>query len=121
MHEMSIAVPLVQQLQAIVREHQADRVEAISVSAGEMRQVVPELLVSAFEMASKGTCAEDAKLEVTIVPINARCRVCGTEFGAAIDEFACPRCNQADVEIIEGNEIIIQSVSLTQSDAPSED
>ena len=116
MHEMSIAIPLVQQLEALAREHDAVRVETVSLAAGQMQHIVPELLVHAFAAAAEGTCVEGAELQVTPVAIKVRCRACGHEFGTDIDCFACPQCNQADVEIVEGNEITLMSVTLEQAD-----
>jgi len=116
MHEMSIAVPLVQQLEALARKHNAVRVEAVSLAAGQMQHVVPELLVDAVAAAAEGTCVEGAEVQITPVPIKARCRACESEFSADIDCFACPQCNQADVEIVEGNEITLMSVTFEQAD-----
>ena len=116
MHEMSIAIPLVKQLEAVAAEHGAARVEAVGVAAGQMRQVVPEMLVSAFEVAAADTCVEGAMLEVTIVPPVAQCRHCQLRFDASIDSVLCPGCNQADVNIVEGNEITLMSVTLEKPD-----
>ena len=116
MHEMSIAVPLVQQLEALAREHHAVRVESVSLAAGQMQHLVPELLVDAFAAAAEGTCAQGADLQITRVAIKVRCRACRAEFGADIDCFACPQCNQADVEIIEGDEITLMRVTFEKAD-----
>lgn len=115
MHEMSIAIPLVHQLQQLAAEHGADRVETLTVTAGAMRHIVPELLVDAFASAAEGTCAEGAVLEVAIEPVVAQCRSCDTRYDATIDSFECPKCNQADVEIVEGNTIILKSVTFEQA------
>ena len=116
MHEMSIAIPLVEQLQALAAEHNAARVEALTVTAGVMRQVVPEALVVAFEIAAAETCAAGATLTVEILPLAARCRQCGRRFEPSIDSFVCDRCNQADVEIIDGNDVVLTSVTFQQAD-----
>ncbi len=115
MHEMSIAIPLVHQLQQLAAEHDAEQVESLTVSAGEMRMIVPEMLVAAFESAAEGTCAEGAELIVTLIPIKARCRACEHEFATDIDCYECPECNQADVDVIEGNDIVLSSVTFRQT------
>ena len=108
-------MPLVGQLEQLAAEHEADRVESLTVSAGEMRMVVPEMLVAAFEAAAEGTCAEGAELIVELIPIKARCRACEHEFATDIDCYACPKCNQADVDVIEGNDIVLSSVTFRQA------
>jgi hydrogenase nickel incorporation protein HypA/HybF len=116
MHEMSIAMPLVGQLEQLAAEHQVERVESLTVSAGVLRMIVPEMLVAAFEAAAEGTCAEGAELIVELVPVKARCRACDSEFATDIDCYECPACNQADVDVVEGNDIVLSSVTFRQTD-----
>lgn len=110
MHEMSIAVELMGQLEALAAEHCLSRVNALTVRAGAMRGVVPEALDLAFAEVTHGTVAQGAKLTLEITPAKACCRVCGERFTPTVDSFLCPQCNQADVEIIEGNEILLLSL-----------
>ena len=102
---------LVKQVEAVAAENGMVRVEEVFVTAGALRGIVPEALEMAFEAASAGTRAEGARLELKTVQPRARCRRCGQEFGIEIDNFLCPGCNHADVELIEGNEIILATVT----------
>ncbi|MFW6163985.1 MAG: hydrogenase maturation nickel metallochaperone HypA [Planctomycetota bacterium] len=111
---MSIALALVEQLESVAAEHQAERIVAVSVRAGVLRQIVPEALEMAFETAAEGTCAEGATLELEIAPAIARCRRCGHRFQPELDSFLCPRCEQADVEIVEGEDIVLTSITAEQ-------
>lgn len=120
MHEMSIALALVEQLESLAAEHHAERITTVSVRAGVLRQIVPEALEVAFETAAEGTRAEGAALELEIAPVVARCRGCGHRFQPALDSFLCPRCGQADVAIAEGDDILLTSITAEQPDgAPS--
>ncbi|MBN1553117.1 MAG: hydrogenase maturation nickel metallochaperone HypA [Phycisphaerae bacterium] len=110
MHEMSIAVELIRRLEELAVEHGLLRVEAFTVRAGVLRGIVPEALDMAFEEAARGTVAEGAKLTLEITPARARCRLCNEPFAPTVDSYLCPRCNQADVEIVEGNEILLLSL-----------
>lgn len=119
MHEMSIAVELLQQLEAVAAEHGVQRIESFTVAAGAMRGVVPEALDIAFESVADGTAAQGADLKLEIVSALARCRQCGCEFEPGIDSYLCLRCNQADVEIVRGNEIVLMSVTGQQGNEGS--
>jgi hydrogenase nickel incorporation protein HypA/HybF len=110
MHEMMIATELLRQLKALADEHGLARITHVAVAAGEMRGVVPEALDMAFSEASRGTVADGATLELTIVPTKARCRQCGQAFQPTVDSFLCPACEHADVEFIEGNDIVLSSI-----------
>ncbi len=119
MHEMSIVVELLDQLEAVAAENGVLRVEAFTVQAGVLRGVVPEALEIAFESASGGTVAEGAELTLEILPALARCRQCGLEFEPGTDSYLCPGCNQADVDIVSGNEILLASVTGQQKNKES--
>jgi hydrogenase nickel incorporation protein HypA/HybF len=116
MHEMSIAVELIARLEELAAEHRLVRVNAFTVRAGALRGIVPEALDMAFTEASRGTVAQDAELKLEITPAKARCRVCNERFVPTIDSFLCPVCNQADVEILEGNEILLLSIDGASAD-----
>ena len=114
MHEMSIATALVDQVLAVGRENDAVRVVEVEVELGEMQQVAPEAREVAFAAVTSGTMAEGATLTLNEKAIRARCRKCGGEFSAQVDMYACPQCQLADVEIIEGDDILLRSVVCDQ-------
>jgi len=118
MHEMSIAVALVEQLEALAAEHGASRIEEVHLRAGAMRGIVPEALELAFEVAAEGSVAEGGRIVLEVVQPVARCRVCGARFEPQIDSFLCRECGEADVELIAGNDILITSVVAQQEDEP---
>jgi len=119
MHEMSIATELLRQVLEAAAEHGAGCVEKVVVRCGVLRQVVPEALDAAFTAAARGTTAEDATLEMEEEPAEARCRRCGESFRCRVDNYLCPTCNQADVEIVRGNQILLMSVVCRELDGAS--
>ncbi len=120
MHEMSIAVDLLKNVLSAVAEHGGGRIEKIEVTTGAFRQVVPEMLCSAFEVIAEGTLAAGAELKVTQEAVRAQCRNCGRSFACEAWEFLCPGCGQADVEIVAGYDIILQSIVCEKQEAPAE-
>ena len=114
MHEMSIAVELLRQLESIAAERDIEQIEEITVQTGLMRQVVPDALEVAFQALAAGTIADGAAIVVEAVDIEAKCCSCDLTFVASIDNFLCPTCGQANVDIIKGNEIILSSLTARQ-------
>ncbi len=110
MHEMSIAMSLLEQVERIATDNHATHIAELEVRCGAMQQVVPDALIAAFAAASEGTRAAGAALHVVEVPLAGRCRGCGAEFAPQIDDFRCPTCGAADVELTAGTDIILQSV-----------
>jgi len=121
MHEMAIAAALVRQLEAVAAEHGLTRIDAVTVRAGIFRQIVPDALEAAFEAVAQGTCAAGAMLTLEIVPPLARCRPCGHQFAPDFESFLCPRCGQADVELLEGDDIVLASVTAEDPQGASAD
>lgn len=116
MHEMSIAVALVEQLQRLAAEQRAVRIVDVEVQCGILRQVVPGALRLAFEAASADTPAAGATLKIVEEGLAALCRGCGERFEAAIDDYRCPRCRLADVELVAGQDIVLKTVVCETED-----
>jgi hydrogenase nickel incorporation protein HypA/HybF len=114
MHEMSIAVELMNQLEPLAVEHRLERIESITVQAGVLRGIVPEALDLAFATLAEGTAAEGAQIDLRVTPARAKCRRCGEEFEPRVDEYLCPACGQADVELLAGNEVLLMSIEGKQ-------
>jgi hydrogenase nickel incorporation protein HypA/HybF len=118
MHEMSIAMQLLEQMLEIAGQHEAVRIQEAEVQLGVMREVVPEAMQMAFAAASAGTIAEGAVLRLSEERIVAVCGVCDCLFTPRQTCFLCPQCNQADARIVAGNDIILKSM-ICQTEAES--
>jgi hydrogenase nickel incorporation protein HypA/HybF len=116
MHEMSIAMELLDQLERLADEHGLARIETVRLEAGTLRGIVPEAMTLAFEAAAAGTRAEGASLELAIVPAEAVCRLCEKRFEPELFSFLCPACGRADVRLVRGNDIILASVTGPERD-----
>ena len=115
MHEFGIAEPLLQAALEAAKVKGGLPVQEVHVSIGRLRQVVPDALTFAFEALTKGTLAEGAKLVWEEIPPRVRCRGCEAIFQPADDWlWICPNCAAADAELLQGNELLLHSVTLKQ-------
>ncbi len=110
MHELSIAIQLVEQISEVAEANKLPRVDEVELETGVLRQVIPEVMQTAFKEATSGTIASGAILTVREIKAKARCNQCAGEFEPQIDNFLCPTCQVADVKVFEGNTIILKSV-----------
>ena len=69
----------------------------------------------AFEIVAKGTKAEGATLDVEYVPIRMLCKTCNNEFIVEEHVYICPKCAQTSLTMLEGMEIILESVEGDQT------
>ena len=117
MHELSIALAIVEQVAPIAREHRARRVLSVTVSVGRLSGVDGDSLSLAFPLAAEDTVAAGARLVVEAVPARARCRACGREFEPDFVALVCEGCGSPDVEISGGRDLLLKSVEIDEEEA----
>ena len=110
MHEYSIAMGVVQ---TALRHAGGSRVTAVNLRVGPLRQVVPDALVFAFELAARGTACEGARLEQELVPCRLQCPSCVVEWTAAEPDFRCRTCGWPAV-VLSGDELEIESIDVEE-------
>ena len=72
------------------------------------------MLTFAFETVAKGTKVEGAALDVEYLPIRMKCNDCQCEFIVEEHVYICPECAQTSLTMLEGMEIILESVEGEQ-------
>jgi len=108
MHEFAIAESVVQ---TAVRHADGRRVVLVSMRLGALRQVVPDTLSFAFELAARGTACEGARLEHELVPCRLRCPSCGVVWTATEPDFRCAGCTSPAI-VVSGNELEVESIEV---------
>jgi len=109
MHEMAITQSVVD----AVCEHAAGRrVHSVKLEVGALCAVVPDSMQFCFELATEGTLAAGARLDLDVQPGSARCRSCGQSFELRDLILLCP-CGSADVEVLAGRDLKILSMEVS--------
>jgi hydrogenase nickel incorporation protein HypA/HybF len=117
MHEVALAVDLIEQIEDIVREQnqngeKVEVVESVYLELGEMSHVVEDSFEFAFEIVSEGKLFENTRLKFENVPVKIRCRDCGGEFEIETQIPLCPGCGSSETEILQGKDFILKSIEL---------
>lgn len=116
MHEMSIAVAMVEQVSEAADGAGSDTVSAVRLRLGELAGVVPDSLRFCFSLACAGTVLDGAALLVDHVPGRARCSPCGTEWATGMPpQLCCPQCGGGTSELVSGREMQIVGVRWNSS------
>ncbi len=113
MHELSIAVSLIDAVAAKAAETGAERVSRVFVRIGPLSGVVPEALAFAFEVASESTRAAGAVLEIERVPVVIYCSPCDRE--REVDHtyaFCCPACGTPASNVRAGKELELTALEI---------
>ena len=115
MHEMGIAQQLVQiALDAIPQDIENPKVEKLNLRIGKLASVVEHSLTFCFEIITKDTPLETARLDIEVVPVRVHCKSCDNEWEVTGPVFKCPFCENGEVELVTGREIEITSLELTE-------
>ncbi len=116
MHEVSIAMSIVEEVTERASAEQVDRIISVHVRIGAMAGIVTDALNFAWDLTTEGTIAQGARLVIEAVPLVVFCPKCDqpkTIDGPPI--LQCPQCGTLTPTIVRGREL--QLIALEVPDA----
>ena len=113
MHELSIAMSIVEGATEEAARHPGERVEVVHLRLGQLSGVVKDALLFSYELACEGTPLTGSRLEIEEVAAAIFCRDCDAEREiASIQDFRCPICGKASSEVVRGRDLMIVGLEL---------
>lgn len=113
MHEVSLVIGLVGQLEAIAAEHGATRVRRFVLEVGALSNVVPDLLKDAVDIVGQDVeLLRGAQCVVDAVAFALHCESCGVSSEPERFAFSCPECGSLAVRTERGDELLLRNVEL---------
>ncbi|MEE9905423.1 MAG: hydrogenase maturation nickel metallochaperone HypA [Chlorobium sp.] len=116
MHEMSVALSIVEAAEARARREGSGVISEIALVVGRLAGVVPDALRFCFPAASRGTLAEDAVLVIEEREGRGVCVSCGASFAVSFHVAECPECRSLAVRVVSGDEFIIESITIEEGE-----
>ena len=117
MHELHLMGQVVKAVEQALRETETGKPSIVRLKVSALSHLLSHdlsSLQSAFEMASLGTRAEGATLDIVIVPVSACCRHCGTISHICLADAACEACGARDVDLATVPEVVVHEVVVTE-------
>lgn len=114
MHEATLAGNLLRIARNALSGQGAAKVRRVNVLAGAMAGVMPDALAFAFDALKPGTPFESAEMAIHIQPIRVACGGCGETYAPTAFPCACPSCGGQQFRIVEGEDVILQSLELEE-------
>lgn len=123
MHEFGFAMQIFKVAEATALKYRAKKITKVFLEIGELTLIVPELLKKSFEMATKGSIAEGAELDISITPGKIKCRDCEKESEVTLSEeayltglqlFQCRHCQSNNTEVIEGKKANVKNIKIQE-------
>lgn len=117
MHELAICRALMEQVESLAAERNANNITSIAVGIGPLSGVEAQLLQNAYPVASAGTIAENAELVIELLPVRVKCDACGEESDVAVNKLVCKSCGNWRTTLISGDELLLMRVELEAPEA----
>ncbi|OGW33361.1 MAG: hydrogenase maturation nickel metallochaperone HypA [Nitrospirae bacterium GWC2_42_7] len=114
MHEVSIALDLLNIATEQCRKSGYSKIEAINLKIGRASGIMPDALIFSFDAIKKDSLADTALLNIEEVPVSGECSDCSSKF--TVDEeyiLSCPVCNSNSFNIISGREMDIIDMEVS--------
>lgn len=113
MHEVSIALSLLDLITAQCKKEGYHSVGSVRLRIGRASGILPEALLFAFDAIKSDTAARDAVLVVDTVSLGGICSECSSPF--EVDEayvLECPKCGSGSFRINKGYELDIVEMEV---------
>jgi hydrogenase nickel incorporation protein HypA/HybF len=113
MHELGLMLSALDMAEAHACHEGANRIHRMRLRVGAQSGVVVEALELAFAVATPGTLAEGAKLEIERMPVVCRCRRCQRDFQPGEAIYSCPLCDEVSSQVLQGRELELESLEVS--------
>jgi hydrogenase nickel incorporation protein HypA/HybF len=113
MHELSIAMSVIEGAAEEALRHGAVKVNAVRLRLGPLSGVAKDALVFAYEVACEGTALEGSCLVIEEVPVTVFCPSCEVERAlASIQRMCCPVCGALTPHVAQGREVELVALEI---------
>ncbi len=113
MHELSIALSILEGVSEEVTRQGGGRVYAVHLKLGPLSGVVADALNFSWELACEGTSLAGVRLAIEQVPVVVFCASCNVERTLeSIQRFRCPVCGAVTPDVLRGRELEIVALEM---------
>jgi len=117
MHELSIALSMIEMASAEAERRGGARVQALHLKLGTLSGVVKDALLFSYEVACNGTPLEGSQLLIEDVPVVIYCSQCEAEQQLdSIQRFCCPVCGTLSSDVVKGRELEFVAMEIEADD-----
>jgi hydrogenase nickel incorporation protein HypA/HybF len=113
MHELSIALSILDLAAEEAQRHGSVRVLAIHLRLGSLSGVVKEALLSTYELARESTPLNEAQLIIEEVPVMVHCPTCqDTRPVVSVQQLCCAECGTPSSEVVSGRDLEVVAMEI---------
>lgn len=112
MHELSIALSMIEQIEEEVAKCGGGTVEAVFVRIGVLSGVDTQALRFAYELAREGTELANSRLEIELIPLLVYCPQCASTHAPDPQQICCPGCLTPPQQVLHGKELELRAFEM---------
>jgi hydrogenase nickel incorporation protein HypA/HybF len=113
MHELSIALSILDLAAEELARQGGGRVVAVHLRLGPLSGVVVDALRAAYDLAREGASLGPAELVIEEVPLVVHCTACAAErTPASAWELRCPVCGDLTPQVVRGRELEVFALEI---------
>ena len=112
MHEMALCEGVLQILVANAKAQGYQQVKRVWLEIGGLSGVEPEAMRFGFDVVTKGTLADRARLEIIEVPGEAWCMQCSKTVPVEQRFDACPDCGSYQLHVTGGDQMRVKELEV---------
>ena len=118
MHELAVTHNLLEIALRHADRAGAQRVVQLNLVVGELASIVDDSVQFFWDIVSKDTIAEGAKLHIDRVPGSLQCQSCDHIFPLEGRLYACPACGEKSVVVAAGDDFRLESIEVDDAPKP---
>ncbi len=112
MHELPVTESILEIATRHANQAGASRITALHLVIGQLSSLVDDSVSFYWDIISKDTIAEGARLDFRRIPAEMLCLDCSRHYSPSPDELACPDCGSIHVKVVSGDEFFLESMDI---------
>ena len=115
MHELSIAMNILDIVEKTAQTNGAAAVKDIFIEVGALAGVMIPSLEFGLEIAKRNTRAREAAIHIREIEGRGRCQTCGGIFPMEFYIEPCPQCDDSYLSMVAGDELRVREIEVEQA------
>ena len=107
MHELGIVLHVIDEVEALAKENDVQKVTRLTLEIGEVSTVIPSYFTDCFNW-------KDTELKIETIEAVSFCEDCGCRYKTTEYAKKCPECGSVNTYLLTGNETNIKDMEVME-------
>lgn len=114
MHELAVTENILDIALKHGQKAKAVSVDDIYLVIGQLSSIVDDSIQFYWDIISKDTLCNQARLHFNRIPAKLFCLDCHNEYDISTELTPCPLCNSININIVAGEEFFLESIDISK-------